>query len=185
MAVKEYINLRNELMELLKVADKEDYDAVFYFIGQIDFDQDDEETLRAVADIVLMKATKGKSNSYRDQMSFQDCIDVLYKNQNVDSEKARKHIVFRKDKEVEFAKMGFVYIPESEAFKSIVSSAMRRPTMAQLDEIQQNSDYSGHKSDLCTDVGRAFVKQAQGFGAHIWVLIVVFFILIIVACVNQ
>lgn len=187
MTVKEYINLKNELIEFLKVADKEDYDAAFYFIGQIDFDQDDEKAIEAVADIVLMKATKGKINSYRGTNSLQECSSILSSYQEIKTEKIHKHTVDRTSREREARARGFVYIPNSKEFEQMTIRAMLMPTYAQIESI--NTEKDDHKRNTFSQqfISR-LVEQVSNPIEEIgvgWLIFGTFVIIVsILSCIN-
>lgn len=117
--MKEYDRVRRELESFLEVADGEDYDAVYYYIGEKDFDQTDALSIELVADLILEKATQTKPNPYTGS-GLVDPDEILFST----TEGAPENICGRaaeraKRKEAAEARRA-VYIPDSSQFRKFI-----------------------------------------------------------------
>lgn len=134
--MEEYKGIRDDLIDFLRTARGQDYDAAYYYIGKYDFNQSDSLSLEVVADMVLEKATAGKKNPYRSNNS--NLIGVLYKGDDDTHSVVKAQISSRLEAEQKSAANGMTYVPESTRFVHLVSSAASMPTKAEFDEIERN-----------------------------------------------
>lgn len=128
--MKEYEGIRESLVEFLRCAKEEDYDAVYYFIGKYDFDQSDPRVVETVADLVLEKATSGKNNPYFGKSAI-DRYDLLYHNGENAPDILSENIWRRKRAEMDAEQRGMVYIPDSQGFVHLASAALGLKTVSE------------------------------------------------------
>ena len=135
--MEEYRGIRSDLIDFLKTASGEDYDAVYYYIGQYDFNQSDPLSIEVVADLILEKATAQKKNHYSNKRST-DLIGVLYGDAESAPTILMPNISKRSQAEQSARAKGMTYIPHSTKFIHLVSSAASMPTQAEFEEIERN-----------------------------------------------
>lgn len=135
--MEEYRGIRSSLLDFLKTACGEDYDAVYYYIGKYDFNQSDPLSIEVVADLILEKATAGKKNPYSNKKST-DLIGILYGDAEGAHPILMPNISRRQQAEKSARANGMTYIPNSTKFVHLVSSAASMPTQAEFDEIEKN-----------------------------------------------
>lgn len=133
--MEEYGAIKRDLTEFLRTASEQDYDAAYYYVGKYDFDQSDAISLEIVADMILEKATVGKKNPYRRSMS------VGFDNRLINGADDTHPIVgervsSRLKSEQSAAIRGITYIPDSEKFSYLISSAVAAMTEEDFNRIQ-------------------------------------------------
>lgn len=97
-----------------------DYDAVFYFIEQYDFDSSNEGSLGAVADLVYKKATRGTAHPYTptDLAGYEGLY--AYKKGDEPHDSVRDNVFRREKAEQMSSEKGLIYVPMSDNFLSRV-----------------------------------------------------------------
>lgn len=132
----DYRVIKEELLKFLQTARGEDYDAVYYYIGKYDFDQNNPEALNVVADLILEKATIGKAQPYKAERK-PAASNFLYKDIDVALENVSRNIAKRVAAEHSSQDKGMVYIPESNRFNMIVCAAASETSVEDIERKTQ------------------------------------------------
>lgn len=121
--MREYDRVKYELESFLETAIGEDYDAVYYYIGERDFDQTDALSLEFVADLILEKITKQKPNPYLGS-GLADTDEVLFSVVDGAPENIRSKIADREKRKEAAAERHAIYIPDSSRFRKFIETAI-------------------------------------------------------------
>ena len=111
--------MREELLEYLSTADGEEYDTVYYFIGERDYDRSDPETVGKVADYFIEKSSSTRQYPYRNNNPITEG-DRVYKDGEGAPEEMQEFIERRRARVLEAEKDGMTYIPYGNRFDSLM-----------------------------------------------------------------
>lgn len=136
--MEEYKRIRVDLIDFLRTACGQDYDAVYYYIGKYDFNQNDLLSLEVVADMVLTKATAKKKKPYWNSETS-SLVSILYNEYEGTHLVVERHIRERLDAEQKAATGGMTYIPDSPRFVQLVSAAASELTDEDFAKIERHS----------------------------------------------
>lgn len=139
--MEEYRNIRESIIDFLKTACGQDYDAVYYYIGRYDFNQSDPVSCEVVADLILEKATKGKKNPYSNKVTA-NLTGVLYSNEEDTPSSLKSGILQRLQAEQSAKANGMIYIPESPKFIHLVSAAASMSTHDEFEKVKHDIEES-------------------------------------------
>ena len=167
----EFPDYKKNIATALENASDVDYDTAYYFVGQYDFDTSNPAIVDIVADLILLKATKGERSPYSGYTTEAQ-LGRLYKYPSDSSSlpaSIQTRVKAREQKEQEAKEKSRVYIPypDKEYSGSIhnnIISAMSQSTKspAEWDEYFRKDSYSRtFRGELST----SFKQEAKTMSA--------------------
>ena len=172
---------REELLSFLSTVDGEDYDAVYFFIGERDFDRSDAETVGKVADYFMEKASSVEEYPYRNCNPITEG-DRLYKDGEGAPEELRDVIERRRARIQEAEKDGMTYIPYSREFERWMNFSMAYGSMTE-DEAEAH-DYALKTGDYKYERPSG-VRRPRNYSTFEVVLVIVVGILVLFSLITE
>ena len=174
---------RNELIRFLSAADGQDYDAVYYFLGERDYDRGSIHALGQVADFFLEKASSFGQYPYRNINPI-DKFSLVYPHGENAPERMHDFIEARKAREAEAEKNGATYIPESVRFTELMISAGYFGTISdEQAEIRERKLMAGQPYRRSVHK-KTWSEQVRDAEPSEWIFLIIVAILSFLGCVS-